>query len=192
MEPEKNIDPQEEINEEEQQAAKQAFSEEFDVLNFDFNNIQIARLEEEIADLKDRLIRSAADMENLRKRHEKELADARNYAVTNFAKQVSELIENLFRAYDNIPHEEGNELFNNLANGIGMTLDEGLKMLEKNGIYRLYPIGEKFDHNFHQAVMQIESGEHEEGTVMQVMQAGYVINGRLLQPAIVAVSKLPA
>jgi molecular chaperone GrpE len=103
------------------------------------------------------------------------------YAVTGFARDLISVLENLYRAEENLPEDQ--------REGINLTRKELEKVFEKNGIRRIEPKDEKFDHNFHQAVTQVENPEVEAGTVLQVLQAGYVIKDRLLRPAIVVVSK---
>jgi molecular chaperone GrpE len=104
------------------------------------------------------------------------------------------VLENLKRASESIPAElrSGNEALANLGAGVDLTMQELLSTFERYGIVRLDPIGQKFDHNFHQAIAQVERMDVEEGTVVQVVQAGYMIAGRLLRPAMVAVSKSAA
>ncbi len=147
--------------------------------------------DEELAKMKDTLIRTIAEMENLRKRTTKEVEDAKKYSITSFAKDMIAVLENLRRAEENIPVEEAenNELFKNINDGIIMTISELLNAFKKHGIERIDPMGEKFDHNLHQAIIQIPSNESEEGTILQVIQAGYVLRDRLLRPAMVGVAK---
>lgn len=150
--------------------------------------------ENEINKLKDQLLRAVADAENVRKRAERDIADSRKYAVTGFARELLSVSENMQMALDSISAEarKADENFNNLAAGIEMTAQELLRVFENHGIKRIDPKGERFDHNFHQAVAQIEDTNHEPGTVVQVLQAGYVIQNRLLRPAMVTVSKAPS
>ncbi len=130
-------------------------------------------------------------MENLRKRSERELADSRKYAVTGFARDLVNVVENLQLAIQNITPEDrkANEKVEKLAEGVEMTYNELIRIFESNGIVRIDPIGEKFNHNHHQAVAQVEDAEAEPGTVTQVLQAGYIIHDRLLRPAMVTVAK---
>ena len=146
--------------------------------------------EKELAELKDASLRARADSENLRKRTERELADMSKYAVTGFARDLVNVLENLQRATDSIPDElkSAQPAVASLATGVAMTLNELLSVFEKQGIRRLYPMGEKFDHNFHQAVAQIDTPDAEPGTIVQVLQAGYTIHDRLLRPAMVGVA----
>ena len=146
---------------------------------------------EEMAALKDQLMRSVAETENLRKRTERELADARKYAVTGFARDMVNVVENLQLALQNIPAEDrkNNDKIDNLAQGVEMTYNELLRVFEGNGIVRIDPKGEPFNHNHHQAVAQVEDPDATPGTVTQVLQAGYIIHDRLLRPAMVTVAK---
>lgn len=149
--------------------------------------------DQEVAKLKDQLLRAVAEAENVRKRAERDVADARKYAVTGFARDMLAVGENLQMALDNISEDarKQDENLNNLAAGIEMTAQELLRVFENHGIKRINPKGERFDHNYHQAVAQIEDEKHEPGTVVQVLQAGYVIKDRLLRPAMVTVAKAP-
>ncbi len=146
--------------------------------------------EKEIASLKDHILRARAEAENTRKRTERELADMSKYAVTSFARDLVDVLENLQRATASIPEElkESQPAVASLATGVEMTQKELLSIFEKQGIRRLDPMGEKFNHNYHQAVAQIETPETEPGTIVQVLQAGYVIHDRLLRPAMVGVA----
>ena len=150
--------------------------------------------EKELAEAKDASLRARADSENIRKRTERELADMSKYAVTSFARDLVNVLENLQRATDSIPQElkESQPAVAALATGVEMTLGELLSVFEKQGIRRLYPLGEKFNHNVHQAVAQIETPDAEAGTIVQVLQAGYVIHDRLLRPAMVGVAAASA
>jgi molecular chaperone GrpE len=144
----------------------------------------------EIAALKDQSLRALAEVENIRRRSEREQADTAKYAVSKFAGDLVSVLENLMRATSSITDEqrESSPLFKNLAVGVEMTLKELLTSFEKYGIKRIDPLGQKFDHQLHQAVAQIESPDAEAGTVVQVLQAGYVIHDRLLRPAMVGVA----
>ena len=146
--------------------------------------------ESELAAMKDQALRALAEAENTRRRGERELADMSKYAVTGFARDLVGVIENLQRAVDSIPAElkESQPAVANLAVGVEMTLSELLGIFNRQGIKRIDPMGQKFDHNFHQAVAQIETPDAEAGTVVQVLQAGYVIHDRLLRPAMVGVA----
>ena len=146
--------------------------------------------EAEIAALKDQALRALAETENTRRRAERELADMSKYAVTGFARDLVSVLENLQRAVDSIPTEmkEAQPAVANLAIGVEMTLKELLGVFNRQGIERIDPMGQKFDHNLHQAIAQIDTPDAEAGTVVQVLQAGYKIHDRLLRPAMVGVA----
>lgn len=146
--------------------------------------------EGELAAMKDQALRAMAETENTRRRSERELADMNKYAVTNFAKDLVNVLENLQRATDAIPAElrSSQPAVNSLATGVEMTLKELLTVFERYGIVRIDPMGQKFDHNYHQAVAQVDAPDAEPGSVVQVLQAGYSIHDRLLRPAMVAVA----
>ena len=152
---------------------------------------ELTRLTEEAAKYKDQWIRTAAELENLRKRTQRELEENSRYAITGFARDLVEVLENLSRASSSIPLAacEGNDLLKTLGEGVDLTHQELIKIFERYGIRRISPLEQKFDHNFHQAVVQIERSDVPDGTVIQVVQAGYVLHDRLLRPAMVAVSK---
>lgn len=144
----------------------------------------------ESAELKDRLLRSVAETENLRRRADREKADAANYAMTAFARDLLGVGDNLRRALDSIP--EDTDLGDNaktLVEGIEMTERELLNMLERHNIRKVDPLGEKFSHDLHQALFEVPNTGEEDGTIVQVMQVGYVIKDRLLRPAMVGVAK---
>ncbi len=153
----------------------------------------LAQAHEEIATLKDQILRAVAETENLRRRSQRELEEAGKYAVTGFARDLVGVVENLFRAADSLPRDGGTDpALAPIIQGIEMTLSEFTTLLERHHITRIDPIGQPFDHNLHQAVAQIETTEQPAGTVVQVMQSGYVIHDRLLRPAMVGVAKPPA
>jgi molecular chaperone GrpE len=151
-----------------------------------------AALEAEKADLKDKLLRTLADMENLRRRTEREVADARAYAVTNFARDMLNVADNIRRALESVPAEarEGAEgAFKALVEGIELTERDLLKTLERHGVKRLEPQGQKFDPHMHQAMFEVPNPDVPSGTVVQVVQTGYAIGERVLRPALVGVAK---
>lgn len=150
--------------------------------------------EEQIATLKDQLLRVMAENENVRRRAQRDVEDTSKYAVSNFARDILTIGDNLARALESVPSEarEGNESLGGLLDGVTMTQREFLTTIERHGIKRIDPMGEKFDHNFHQAVFEVEDGKNAPGTVVQVVQQGYTIGGRLLRPAMVGVAKPPA
>ena len=150
----------------------------------------IAALEGEKAELKDKLLRALADIENMRRRAERDVADARAYAVTSFARDMLTVADNLRRALDAAPAEERtNPAINALAEGVELTERDLLKNLERHGVKRLDPMGQKFDPNLHQAMFEVPNPDVPTGTVVQVVQTGYVIGERVLRPAMVGVAK---
>jgi molecular chaperone GrpE len=153
---------------------------------------EIARLEAEKADLTDRLLRVAADMENLRRRTERDLADARKYAVAQFAADMLVVADNLRRALEAVPEglrESGDEGAKALIEGVEMTAREMARLLEKNGILRINAKGERFDPHRHQAMFEAPDASVPAGTVVEVVQDGYQIGDRVLRAALVGVSK---
>jgi molecular chaperone GrpE len=153
-----------------------------------------AELATELATTKERLLRALAETENLRRRAAREVEEAHKYAITGFARELLEVADNLSRALDSIPPEarEQNELVQSLVDGVALTERSLLASFERHQIAKVVPaLGEKFDHNRQQAMLEIETAEHPPGTVAQVMQPGYVIADRLLRPALVAVAKAP-
>jgi molecular chaperone GrpE len=149
-------------------------------------------LEREHAEMKDRLLRTLAEMENLRKRTEREVADARVYGTSSFARDVLAVADNMRRALDAVPPEAraGAEAgMNSLVEGVELTERELLKALEKNGVRQFTPQGEKFDPNVHQAMYEVPDASVPAGSIVQVVQPGYMIGERVLRPALVGVSK---
>ena len=152
----------------------------------------IEALKAENAELKDRALRVMAEMENLRRRTEKELKDTRQYSVAGFARDILTVSDNLRRALDAVPDElrqNADAGLVALLEGVEMTERELLNQLEKNGVKQLDPAGQKFDPNFHQAMFEVPNTEVPNNTVVQVVQAGYQIGDRVLRPAMVGVSK---
>jgi molecular chaperone GrpE len=151
----------------------------------------IAALEAEKTELKDKLLRTLADMENMRRRTEREVADARTYGVTGFARDMLNVADNVRRALETLTEEarasEGP--IKALIEGIELTERDLLKTLERHGVRKLNPAGQKFDPNLHQAMFEVEDPNTPNGTVVQVVQAGFVIGDRVLRPALVGVSK---
>lgn len=152
-----------------------------------------ASLATEIAELKDQLLRAVAETENVRRRAQRDVEESAKYALTNFAREIVGVCDNLWRAAEAVPAEakQGGDLLATIAQGVDMTLQELLNVLERFQIRRVHPLGQPFDHNLHQAVVQIDAPDAEPGTIMQVMQAGYTLHGRLLRPAMVGVAKRP-
>ena len=152
----------------------------------------IAEAKREAAGLKDKLLRTLAEMENLRKRTEREIADSRLYSVTSFARDLLVVADNMRRALEAVTPELRSTAENGvkaLIDGIELTERELLKALEKNGVRQFTPQGEKFDPNLHQAMFEIPDAAVPAGSVVQVVQPGYMIGDRVLRPALVGVSK---
>ncbi|MGE4480718.1 nucleotide exchange factor GrpE [Acidocella sp.] len=155
---------------------------------------RIARLEQEAQEMRDKWLRAEAEMANLRARTKREVEDARLYAVQKFAKDVVEAAENLKRGIDSLPaRAEGEpELLTKLREGFEGIERSFIGILERNGITRSDPTGAAFDANLHQAMAEQDSTDHPPGTVLQAWSQTWQLNGRLLRPAMVVVSKAPA
>jgi molecular chaperone GrpE len=152
----------------------------------------VEALTKEAAESRDRMLRTLAEMENLRKRTAKEVADARTYGITSFARDVLEIADNLQRALDAVPQEARDAAdpgLKALIEGVELTEKSLHNTLEKNGVTKLSPEGEKFDPNFHQAMFEVPDPSKPSGTVVQVVQSGYKIGERILRPALVGVAK---
>lgn len=149
-------------------------------------------LDRELAEVKDRLLRTLADMDNMRKRTEREIADSRVYGISNFARDILGVADNMHRAMAALDDElraKADEPTKVLLEGVELTERELMNVLEKHGVKRIEPLGQKFDPNRHQAMYEIEDASVPAGSVIQVMQAGYLIGDRMLRPALVAVAK---
>lgn len=151
----------------------------------------VEELKAENADLKDKLLRTVAEMENLRRRTERDKADTAKYAISSFARDVLTIADNIQRAIDHVPDEaaEKDPALKSFREGIQVTERELLNVMERHGIARLDPEGERFDPNKHQAMFEVPNPDVPEGTIVQVVQAGYVIADRVLRPAMVGVAK---
>ena len=141
--------------------------------------------------LKDQLLRALADAENARRRARKDVEDARTYAISRFAQDLLGVADNLGRALDSIPAErrESDDAVKAIADGIEMTVREFETALGRHGISKIDPLGEKFDYNLHQALFETDQTDQPDGTVVQVLQTGYMIGERLLREAMVGVAK---
>jgi len=149
-------------------------------------------LDRELAEAKDRLLRTLADMDNMRKRTEREVADARVYGISTFARDILGVADNMHRAMQALDDElraKADDATKALLEGVELTERELMNVLEKHGVKRIEPLNQKFDPNRHQAMYEIEDASVPSGSVVQVMQAGYLIGERVLRPALVAVSK---
>ncbi|MBY0532436.1 MAG: nucleotide exchange factor GrpE [Xanthobacteraceae bacterium] len=153
---------------------------------------QIGELEGQVASLKDKYLRAHAEMENTRRRAEKDVADARNFSIAGFARDMLAVADNLGRALDAVDpavREAADNTLKTLLEGVELTSRELAKTLEKHGVRLLDPIGQKFDPNFHQAMFEIPDETVPAGTVKQVVQLGYAIGERVLRPALVGIAK---
>jgi molecular chaperone GrpE len=153
---------------------------------------QVTAALEAAADFKDKLLRTLAEMENLRRRTEREVADARVYGVTGFARDVLAVADNMHRALGTIEaelREHADVKMQALIEGVELTERELMKVLEKYGVTKFSPAGEKFDPNVHQAMYEVPESDLPPGYVAQVIQAGYMLGDRVLRPALVGVVK---
>ena len=154
--------------------------------------LALQEAERQAAEFKDKLLRTLAEMENLRKRTEREVADARAYAIAGFARDVLQVADNMHRALGAIGPELRQSVdakVKSLVEGVELTERELIKVLERNGVKKFSPDGEKFDPNLHQAMYEVPDTEAAPGSVAQVIQAGYMLGERVLRPALVAVAK---
>ncbi|WP_407115885.1 nucleotide exchange factor GrpE [Bradyrhizobium sp. LMG 9283] len=152
----------------------------------------VETLQKEAAEARDRMLRTLAEMENLRKRTTKEVADSRLYGITGFARDVLDIADNLQRALDAVPAEAraaADPGLISLIEGVELTERSLLNALEKHGVKKFDPQGQKFDPNFQQAMFEVPDASVPSGTVVQVVQAGYTIGERVLRPALVGVAK---
>ena len=152
----------------------------------------VEMLQKEVTDARDKMLRTLAEMENLRKRTAKEVADARAYGITGFARDILDIADNLQRALDAVPAElkaSADPALKAFTEGVELTERSLLNTLEKNGVKKFDPQGEKFNPNFQQAMYEVPDASVPAGTVVQVVQAGYTIGERVLRPALVGVSK---
>jgi molecular chaperone GrpE len=145
----------------------------------------------ENVEMRDRLLRTMAEMENLRRRTEREKSDTARYAISNFARDVLTVGDNLKRTIDHVPAEAAAQdpALKSFLEGVELTERELLNVLERHGVSRIDPLGQRFDPNCHQAMYEVQNADVPDGTVVDVMQSGYVISDRCLRPALVAVAK---
>ena len=162
--------------------------------NFD-NSIEpqdlLATMTAERDKLKDQLLRALADTENMRRRSERESVNVRKYGHTPFARDLVGAIDNLARAVESTPNDSDvvDETVKSIITGIQLSWTELQSVIEKHGIKRVNPLGEKFDYNFQQAMFEVPTEDQGSGVVLEVVQHGYVLHDRLLRPAMVGVSK---
>jgi molecular chaperone GrpE len=151
---------------------------------------EAAELEVELAEYKDRLLRALAETENVRRRAQRDREDASKYAIAGFAKDLLSAADNLGRALESLPEAQAkDERTRSLIAGVAATERELLGVFERHGIKRIDPKGECFDHNLHQAIFETERPDQPSGSVVEVLQPGYVLHDRLLRPAMVGVAK---
>ncbi|MGY8985048.1 MAG: nucleotide exchange factor GrpE [Sphingomonadales bacterium] len=147
-------------------------------------------LQKENSDLKDKLLRTLAESENVRRRAERQVSDAASYSVANFARDMLSISDNLRRALDSLPKDKAvQDSIKAFSEGVEMTERELLNIFDRHGIKKLTPEGEKFNHDFHQAMFKAPNPDIPSGTIIQVVQPGYVLKERLLRPAMVGVSE---
>jgi molecular chaperone GrpE len=201
---EENLDNQESENKEEiidevegsedNPEANDQNSEQQEEENLDSNNEEEESapemsLEDQVKDLEDRNLRLLAEMQNIRSRHQKDMKEAREFAVTSFAQDMILVLENINRAKESIPDGD-NQVYKNILEGINMIREEVINVFTKQGIERVAPeVGDDFDYKIHQAVVQIPTNEVAEGKVCQLIHAGYLMKERVLRPAMVGVAK---
>ncbi len=153
---------------------------------------ELEQLRNDLAEAKQETLYARADTQNVRRRMEKDVADARSYAATGFARDILSVADNLSRAVESIPEAlREDEKFKGLVAGIEATQRELTKVFGQHGVERIAAMGLPLDPNQHQAMMEVPTDEHEPGTIVQEMQAGYMIKDRLLRPAMVGVAKKP-
>ena len=189
QEPSNIIDDEKNVNEKEKMEAEQFLDEE--VVVEEEEEEEDNDLEVKIKELKDQLMRTLADGENLRKRTLKEVEQAKKYSHISFVRDLVSSVDNLKRALDSIPEDKSNlsEPIKNLILGLEIVEKEIVTTLEKNNIKQISPLGEKFDYNFHQAMFEIPTNDCDPGLVVEVSQNGYLLYDRLVRPAMVGISK---
>ena len=157
----------------------------------DNDNEIISDLEQKVSGLKDQLMRTLADGENLRKRTLKDVEHSKKYSHISFVKDLVSSVDNLQRALEAVPEDKSSlpEPIKNLIIGLEIVEKEITSTLEKHNVKQIDPLGEKFDYNFHQAMFEVPTNDDEPGTVVQVSQKGYILHDRLVRPAMVGISK---
>jgi len=175
-------------------AADEENSDDGGEINLDDILDPLSALQSERDDLKDQLLRAVAEMENTRRRSERDVAQSRKYGHTGFARDLLSVVENLSRAVEVLPEERDHldDTMKNLVIGVEMISRELANVLERHGITRIMPLGEKFDPSRHQAMFEVPTDEAEPGHIVQVAQSGWMLHDRLLTPAMVGVAKAPA
>ena len=179
------------VNKDDTQSNESAFIDEKDSSKNeeDLDNDESGS-QDETKDLKDQLLRSLAENENLRKRTAKEIEQIKKYGHISLLRDFLNVVDNMERAVKSSTSENKSETgVKNLIDGIEIVLKEMKSLLDKNQIKKIEPLHEKFDYNFHQAMFEAPSSDYEEGLIIEVIQPGYVLHGRLIRPAMVGVSK---
>jgi molecular chaperone GrpE len=194
QEPSNITDDEKNVNEKEKMEVEQFLDEEVEKeleLEEEEEEEEDNDLEVKIKELKDQLMRTLADGENLRKRTLKEVEQAKKYSHISFVRDLVSSVDNLKRALDSIPEDKSNlsEPIKNLILGLEIVEKEIVTTLEKNNIKQISPLGEKFDYNFHQAMFEIPTNDCDPGLVVEVSQNGYLLYDRLVRPAMVGISK---
>ena len=148
-------------------------------------------LQKQVTDLKDQLMRSLADGENLRKRTLKEVEHAKKYSHITFVRDLVSSVDNFQRALESVPDDNSqlSEPIKNLIIGLDIVEKEIITTFEKHNLKQIHPLGEKFDYNFHQAMFEVPTNDTEPGLVIEVSQIGYLLYDRLVRPAMVGISK---
>jgi molecular chaperone GrpE len=189
MPDDKNDNDTREANEDQAQPASPAKAESQDACTEVVTDLETLLAEN--ADMRDKLLRTMAEMENLRRRTEREKSDTARYAISNFARDVLTIGDNLRRAVEHVPADAAAQdpALKSLLEGVELTERELLNMMERHGVTRIEPLGQRFDPNQQQAMYEVPTTEVPDGTVVDIMQAGYTIGDRVLRPALVAVSK---
>ena len=190
MEEEKKYEDQAQQEQEEDATENQETTETDREESSDANEDDVQKLKEEIESLKDQRLRAVAELENFRKRAEKDQSDALKYGIANFAKEIINIGDNIERAKSSISEEvRSNESIKSVVDGLDLIAQSTMATFEKIGIKKIESINQKFDHNLHQAMMEIEKNDCEPGTIVQELIPGYTLHDRLLRPAMVGVSK---
>ena len=186
------------LNSSEEENVKIDPENDTEVVNIDENGNNDELIEEivenqkkEIQELKDQLLRSLADSENLRKRTMKEIADAKRYSHISFVRDLVSSVDNLQRALKSLPEDKSqlSEPVKNLIIGLEIVEKEIINTFEKHNLKEISPLDEKFDYNLHQAMFEVPTNENEPGYVVEVSQKGYLLHDRLVRPAMVGISK---
>ncbi|MFO0295693.1 MAG: nucleotide exchange factor GrpE [Rhodospirillales bacterium] len=155
---------------------------------------KLAAAEAEASGAKDQALRALAEAENTRRRIQREAEEREKFALSGFARELVGGVDNLRRALETLPGDArtADARLDQFAQGVELTEREFMAILERNGIKRVHPQGQAFDHNLHQAIAQAESADQAPGTILQVVQSGYTLHGRILRPALVVVAKAKA